>query len=158
MRLDVVAHHTEDSRNNPRIQSVGPSPCYARPSSEESARDRDPVRELHRRYGGARPVDERLSFGSVLKRMRLAAGLTHEALAERASLGARTISDLERGVSRVPRADTLALLVKALNLSPPQRALLEAAARRYPSVLPDATSSVRGLSYLPFPLTSFVGR
>jgi predicted ATPase/transcriptional regulator with XRE-family HTH domain len=103
-------------------------------------------------------MDERLPFGLVLKRFRLAAGLTHEALAERASLGVRTISDLERGVSRAPRADTLALLVEALTLSPPQRALLEAAARRYPSVSPDATSPARGLSNLPFPLTSFVGR
>ena len=60
-------------------------------------------------------MDDRQSFGQVLKRLRLAAGLTHEALAERASLGARTISDLERGVSRVPRADTLALLIEALD-------------------------------------------
>src|SRR4051812_8902321 len=103
-------------------------------------------------------MDERLPFGLVLKRFRLAAGLTHEALAERASLGARTISDLERGVSRAPRADTLALLVEALKLSPPQRALLEAAARRYPDVSPGAGSPVRNPSQLPVPLTSFVGR
>src|SRR5215213_10081961 len=103
-------------------------------------------------------MDNQQPFGLVLKRFRLAAGLTHEALAERASLGARTISDLERGVSRAPRADTLALLVEALGLSPPQRALLEAAARRYPDVSPDAAMSTRGPSQLPSPLTSFVGR
>jgi predicted ATPase/transcriptional regulator with XRE-family HTH domain len=103
-------------------------------------------------------MDEHLPFGLVLKRFRLAAGLTHEALAERASLGARTISDLERGVSRVPRADTLALLLEALDLSPPQRALLEAAARRYPDVSPGAGSPARDPNRLPLPLTSFVGR
>jgi predicted ATPase/transcriptional regulator with XRE-family HTH domain len=103
-------------------------------------------------------MDERLPFGLVLKRFRLAAGLTHEALAERASLGARTISDLERGVSRVPRADTLALLVEALKLSPSQQAVLEAAARRYPDVSPGAGSRARNPNQLPLPLTSFVGR
>src|SRR4051812_6946259 len=73
-------------------------------------------------------------FGTVLKRYRLAAGLTHEALAERASLSARAISDLERGVRRTPRADTVALLAEALGLAPRQRATLEAAAR--PGVTP----------------------
>ncbi len=76
------------------------------------------------------PMDERLPFGLVLKRFRLAAGLTHEALAERACLGSRTISDLERGVSRAPRADTLDLLIDALELTPEQRVTLQAAARR----------------------------
>ena len=75
-------------------------------------------------------MDERGPFGAVLKRFRVAAGLTHEALAERAGLGARTISDLERGISRAPRAATLGLLVAALGLSPDQRAALEAAPGR----------------------------
>src|SRR6188768_2546191 len=48
-------------------------------------------------------------FGDLLKRYRLAAGLTHEALAERATLSARAISDLERGVSRRPRRETIEL-------------------------------------------------
>jgi transcriptional regulator with XRE-family HTH domain len=78
-------------------------------------------------------MDDRRSFGSVLKRFRVAAGLTHEALAERAGLGARTISDLERGVSRAPRPDTLALLVEALGLSPEQRTELLVAARARPA-------------------------
>jgi len=49
------------------------------------------------------------SFGAVLRRYRRAAGLTHEALAEAAGLSARTISDLERGVSAAPRRETLAI-------------------------------------------------
>jgi predicted ATPase/transcriptional regulator with XRE-family HTH domain len=103
-------------------------------------------------------MDERLPFGLVLKRFRLAAGLTHEALAERASLGARTISDLERGVSRTPRSDTLALLIEALDLSPDQQALFRAATRPRLDLTPGAVSSVRGPNHLPRPLTSFVGR
>jgi predicted ATPase/transcriptional regulator with XRE-family HTH domain len=103
-------------------------------------------------------MDERLPFGLVLKRFRLAAGLTHEALAERASLGARTISDLERGVSRAPRPDTLALLVEALDLSPDQRALLRAAGRPHLDLTTGTASSVRSPNHLPLPLTSFVGR
>jgi predicted ATPase/DNA-binding XRE family transcriptional regulator len=103
-------------------------------------------------------MDERQPFGLVLKRFRLAAGLTHEALAERASLGARTISDLERGVSRAPRSDTLSLLIEALDLSPDQRALLRAAARPRLDLRPGAVSSVRSPNHLPRLLTSFVGR
>src|SRR3954469_25379771 len=103
-------------------------------------------------------MDERLPFGLVLKRFRLAAGLTHEALAERASLGARTISDLERGVSRAPRSDTLALLIAALDLSPDQQDLLRAAARPRSDATSSAVSSVRGPNHLPRLLTSFVGR
>ena len=37
-----------------------------------------------------------VSFGALLKRQRLAAGLTQEALAERAGLSAKAVSDLER--------------------------------------------------------------
>jgi predicted ATPase/DNA-binding XRE family transcriptional regulator len=103
-------------------------------------------------------MDKHQPFGVVLKRLRLAAGLTHEALAERASLGARTISDLERGVSRAPRADTLTLLVKALDLSPEQHVLLETAARQNPDAVEDAPTLTPPPSKLPLPLTSFFGR
>jgi tetratricopeptide (TPR) repeat protein/transcriptional regulator with XRE-family HTH domain len=67
------------------------------------------------------------NFGDLLRRYRLAAGLTHAALAERAGLSIRAISDLERGVNRRPRRDTFALLAGALNLSPDERVTLETA-------------------------------
>jgi len=98
-------------------------------------------------------LGEEPAFGALLKRYRLAAGLTHEALAERAALSARAISDLERGVSRAPRAETLALLVQALPLAPQQRAALAAAGRR--TALQDAW---RPPHNLPIQLTSFIGR
>jgi transcriptional regulator with XRE-family HTH domain len=45
-------------------------------------------------------------FGRQLRRYRLAAGLSQEALAERAGLSWRTISDLERGVKQGPRGSS----------------------------------------------------
>src|SRR5579859_5875798 len=51
--------------------------------------------------------------GELLRRYRLAAGLTQEALAERSGLSARSIQHLERGETR-PYRDTLQRLVKAL--------------------------------------------
>ncbi len=70
-----------------------------------------------------------ISFGALLKRFRQAAGLSQEALAERARMSARGISDLERGVHRVPYRETLRLLLDALDLNEEQRAVLEAASR-----------------------------
>jgi predicted ATPase len=93
-------------------------------------------------------------FGAVLKGHRLAAGLTHAALAERAGLGARTISDLERGVNAAPREETLARLADALRLAPAQRAALEAAARRQRLPAPGGARP----SNLPLQPTGFVGR
>ena len=42
------------------------------------------------------------AFGELLRRYRIAAGLSQEALAERAGLSAHGISDLERGARRFP--------------------------------------------------------
>ncbi len=110
----------------------------------------------------ALPTAGETSFAALLRRHRLAAGLTHEQLAERAQLSARAISDLERGVSRRPHHDTVALLATALRLQPRQRALLEMAARAAPGAAVGAGASDRGPGTaahgLPAPLTSFVGR
>ncbi|WP_165960901.1 ATP-binding protein [Actinocrispum wychmicini] len=69
------------------------------------------------------------SFGTVLTRLRRAAGLTQEELAERAGLSARGIGNLERGVRR-PRRFTVQLLVDGLALAEPDRDELVAASRR----------------------------
>jgi transcriptional regulator with XRE-family HTH domain len=61
------------------------------------------------------------AFGDLLRQHRLDAGLTQEELAERANLSARAVSDLERGVRRTPRNETIALLAQGLGLSPAQR-------------------------------------
>ena len=68
-------------------------------------------------------------FGALLKRHRLAAGLTQEALAERAGLSAKAVSDLERDPDRLPRLATVTLLADALGADQDARAELLAAAR-----------------------------
>ncbi|MFN8526975.1 MAG: AAA family ATPase [Chloroflexota bacterium] len=68
-------------------------------------------------------------FSEALRDYRLRAGLTQEALAERASLSTRAISDLERGLKHAPRLATLNLLCEALQLSPTERATFSLAAR-----------------------------
>jgi tetratricopeptide (TPR) repeat protein len=66
----------------------------------------------------------------MLRRSRLAAGLTQEELAARAGLSAAAISTLERGARRSPRKDTIELIADALQLPPAQRTLLLSAAGR----------------------------
>ena len=68
-------------------------------------------------------------FGELLRRYREAASLTQEELAERAGLSARGISDLERGLRRLPRPQTVRMLAAALSLAPADRAAFIAAAR-----------------------------
>ncbi len=87
-------------------------------------------------------------FGDLLRRARLAAGLSQGALAKRAGLSERGVSDLERGARRHPRPETIGRLADALGLSPPARAAWSAAARD--GSAPDAP--------WPRPLTSFIGR
>jgi predicted ATPase/transcriptional regulator with XRE-family HTH domain len=102
-------------------------------------------------------MTEQASFGTLLKHYRQAAGLSQEALAARAGLSARAISDLERGINRTPRYDTLELLSSALSLSPQQHTLLQAAAR--PEVAAAALAPVGPPSPgLPLPPTRLIGR
>jgi non-specific serine/threonine protein kinase len=90
------------------------------------------------------------SFGVLLRRARLAAGLTQAELAARAGLSARGVSDLERGERQRPHPNTVEMLAAALHLPPAARGAFERAARRAttPAVLPQLPSAV----------TSFVGR
>src|SRR5919109_5663669 len=99
------------------------------------------------------------AFGELLKRYRVAAGLSQEALAERAGLSARAISDLERGARRVPRHETVDQLATALALLPAARTRLEAAVVRWraPAPLPEQPADRPGC-WLPVPLTSLLGR
>ncbi|GAC1432568.1 MAG: hypothetical protein NVSMB65_06220 [Chloroflexota bacterium] len=71
------------------------------------------------------------SFGVLLRDHRLAAGLTQEALAERATVAPRSIQALERGTSR-PHRDTAERLAGALQLAGPDRALFLATAAPAP--------------------------
>ncbi len=89
---------------------------------------------------------ERASFGALLKRYRVAAGLSQEALAERARLSARAISALERGLRQAPYRNTVGLLVQALGLSKQEATALEATVprRRGPAAAPSASAAPAG--------------
>src|SRR5215467_14996273 len=71
----------------------------------------------HRRGNPEMTTLSSQSFGDLLRRHRLAAGLTQEELAARAGLSVRGLSDLERGARLAPRRETVQLLAEALHLS-----------------------------------------
>jgi predicted ATPase/DNA-binding XRE family transcriptional regulator len=101
------------------------------------------------------------AFGELLRELRCAAGLSQEALAERARLSPGAISTLERSARRAPQQQTLALLAAALALGHEDRARLEQAAiagrRRGPAAVSPPAASDR-FANLPNVLTSFHGR
>jgi predicted ATPase/DNA-binding XRE family transcriptional regulator len=101
-------------------------------------------------------TDQRSSFGGLLRRWRVAAGLTQEALAERAGLSVEAISALERGARRAPYASTVELLAAALDLSPAEREELTRSSGRRRSPAHAAGEAAPGA--LPIPPTPLIGR
>ena len=101
-------------------------------------------------------------FGGLLRQLRADAGLTQEELAEAARLSPRTVSDLERGISRTARKDTALLLADALGLAGRACGVFVAAAqgRVLAAEVLAARAQAPGASAgnLPVPLSSFVGR
>ena len=79
--------------------------------------------------GGAAADQPTLSFRELLRQLRTQARLTQEELAEAARLSPRSVSDLERGISRTARKETAGRLAEALNLTGPEREMFVAAAR-----------------------------
>jgi len=98
-------------------------------------------------------------LGDLLRRYRVVSGQSQEALAERAGLSARSISDLERGVNLRPHHGTIDLLAEALELSPQSRATLEAAVthRRRPRTAPSSPAETPA-PMLPSEPTPLLGR
>jgi transcriptional regulator with XRE-family HTH domain len=74
-------------------------------------------------------AEAELSFAGLLRQLRAEAKLTQEELAEAAGVSPRSVSDLERGVTRATHKDTAVLLAGALGLPGPVRELFVAAAR-----------------------------
>src|SRR5918994_5890082 len=97
-------------------------------------------------------------FGDLLRRHRTAAALSQEELAERAGVSVRALSDLERGVHRAPRLETVRMLAEALGLGENERAGLLTAAR--PEMPPVATLHTRPTvsATLPLSPTRLIGR
>jgi tetratricopeptide (TPR) repeat protein/transcriptional regulator with XRE-family HTH domain len=108
-----------------------------------------------------------LSFADLLRRLRTAARLTQEELAEAAGISPRSVSDLERGINRTARKDTALLLADALNLAGSVRTAFVAAARgRAPAeevLAAESGAAVNGPTVaaprtLPRDIGSFTGR
>ena len=80
---------------------------------------------------------EETALGPLLRRLRIRAGLSQEALAQRAGLSADTIAALEAGRRRQPRAFTVGLLADALGLGLEGRAQFAAGATTAGTPVPD---------------------
>ena len=114
------------------------------------------------RTKGADPA--RRPFGVLLRRYRLAAGLSQEALAERARMSTNGISALERGYRRTPQRETLTLLAVRWRWTTSnarelrgERCAFRLRAPRGPSVR-SGLGPMPAMANLPLALTSFVGR
>jgi predicted ATPase/DNA-binding NarL/FixJ family response regulator/transcriptional regulator with XRE-family HTH domain len=102
--------------------------------------------------------EESASFGTLLRRHRVSAGLTQQALAERAGMSLRGLSDLERGARRAPYPDTVRRLAEAIGLSEAERTALVASSGRAARMATASRAIEPAKSVLPIPLSSFVGR
>src|SRR5215211_111715 len=97
-------------------------------------------------------------FGALLRRLRLAAGLTQEALAERAGISVKAVGELERDPARAPRFDTVTLLADALELGANGRTRLLSAARSEQPTPSDPRPTPGASGDVPRPLTPLFGR
>jgi predicted ATPase/DNA-binding XRE family transcriptional regulator len=105
-------------------------------------------------------ADENRTFGTLLRSYREAAGLSQERLAENAGLSVRGISDLERGIRRKPRPETVRMLACGLGLAQRERvALIEAARPSAEGERGEAQGPPNPvLPRLPLPPTPLIGR
>ena len=97
-----------------------------------------------------------MSFGALLKELRLTAGLTQEGLAARAGLTTNGVSSLERGIRTHPYPHTVRALADGLALTGNQREKLLASARNGGPTAPAGAPGTDGR--LPASPTPLVGR
>jgi predicted ATPase/DNA-binding XRE family transcriptional regulator len=97
-------------------------------------------------------------FGTRLRQLREAAGLTQEDLALRSGVSAKAISTLERGERKRPYPHTIRSLADALDLSKNERAALFVAVPKRGSVDAPVGPALATESNLPIPSTSLLGR
>lgn len=97
------------------------------------------------------------TLAELVRHFRSLARLSQEELAERAGVSARTVSDIECGVARSPRAVTLSLLAEALALDAGDKQRLYALVRRSPAP-PDLPAGVATVSKLPQGPPRLIGR
>jgi tetratricopeptide (TPR) repeat protein/transcriptional regulator with XRE-family HTH domain len=111
---------------------------------------------------GAKQSTASDSFGRLLRRYRLASGLSQEELADRSRLSVRAIANMERGRTARPRRHSVRSLADALGLAEPERLQLDRASHVAGS---DATAALPQPSAghvvpreLPAPVRHFTGR
>jgi tetratricopeptide (TPR) repeat protein/transcriptional regulator with XRE-family HTH domain len=105
--------------------------------------------------GGADPPP----FGALVRLHRRRLGMTQEWLAERTELSVRTIRDIERNRTGVPRRRSVSALAEALSLDGPARRDLQEAARRRILGAPPGGVSIEGAPFeLPPDAADFTGR
>ncbi|MDQ2654761.1 MAG: tetratricopeptide repeat protein [Chloroflexota bacterium] len=95
---------------------------------------------------------DQVPFGEHLRRLRVAAGLSQEALAERAGLSVQAVGALETGKRRRPYPHTVAALADALHLSAQDRETLTHARAA------GAATVEAALPLLPAPPNPLIGR
>src|SRR5215203_3836033 len=100
--------------------------------------------------------EEATQFGSRLRGLREAAGLTQEELVSKAGLSARAISVLERGERKRPYPHTVRSIADALALTEEERAALFASVPGRSA--PAFPAAVSGSGLPPTPTTALVGR
>jgi tetratricopeptide (TPR) repeat protein/transcriptional regulator with XRE-family HTH domain len=99
------------------------------------------------------------SFGTLLRRYRLASGLSQEELADRSGLSVKAIANMERGRTARPRRHSVQSLADTLGLPEPQRLELDRAARGAGGDLDaDLAQAAPVPHQLPAAVGGFVGR
>src|SRR3712207_4644614 len=101
-------------------------------------------------------AEGKASFGERLRRLREAAGLTQEELAERAGLTRDAIGALERGLRRRPYPHTVRALAAALGLPDQEREVLHELAQGRAAPAPAAPTIQT--PPMPAPPTRIIGR
>ncbi len=111
------------------------------------------------------PPSDLGNLGTLLRRFRHSAGLSQEELSEKSGISVRNISDMERGLRRSPRPETLRLLADGLGLTPDRRTRLLESARPesfgdLPLLRGDGPTDPLPAwnASLPAPLTPLIGR
>jgi len=111
------------------------------------------------------------AFGELLRRFRVAASLTQEALAAQCRISPATVAAIEQGRRKAPRLSTVRLIAQALELSPADREMLAraaddggtahaatAAAATPAASSPPGAAGPGRVTGLPTARTSFIGR
>lgn len=99
-----------------------------------------------------------MTFGALLRELRVDAGLTQQGLARLAGLSERTISDLERGISLAVRSTTVQLLADALSLQGSARDEFKATARGRAAIRETGAGNGTVACSLPRDIALFTGR